>query len=128
MFGALVVVVAMIIKLELESHFSKISQINAAEAVRLMDDEKLLVLDTREDKEYESGHIKGAMHIPSSKIKDRINELDKYKERAVLLYCRSGNRSNVTAKVLAKAGFSNVQNLAGGIMAWNSANLPVTKK
>jgi len=128
MFAALIIVSTIIIKMELENRLSKVKQVNAAEAVRLMDNENLLILDTREDSEFSAGHIKGAMHIPVSQIKKRINELEKYKSQPVLLYCRSGNRSNQTGKMLSGAGFDNVQNLAGGMMAWGTANLPVTKK
>ena len=128
MFAALMIVATMIIKLELENRLSKVRQVNPAEAVRLMDNDELLILDTREDQEFSSGHIKNAMHIPMSKLKQRMSELEKYKSRPVLLYCRSGSRSNYSGKLLSNAGFENVQNLAGGIMAWDSANLPTTKK
>lgn len=128
MFAALMIVATMIIKLELENRLSKVNQVTPAQAVRLMDDEKLVVVDTREPQEFDSGYIKGAVHIPMSQMKKRMGELEKYKSRPVLIYCRSGSRSNHTGKLLSKAGFENVQNLAGGIMAWSSANLPTTKK
>lgn len=128
MFAGLMIVTTLIIKIELENRLSKVKQVNPIEAVRLMDDEDLVVLDTREDPEFKSGHIKGAVHIPVSKLKERMNELEKYKNRPVLLYCRSGSRSNHSGKLLSQAGFENVQNLAGGMMAWGAANLPVTKK
>ena len=128
MFAGLMIVATLIIKMELENKLSKVKQVNPVEAVRLMDDDSLLILDTREDQEFKSGHIKGALHVPTSQLKTRMNELEKYKSRPVLLYCRSGSRSNHSGKVLSKAGFENIQNLAGGIMAWGSANLPVTKK
>lgn len=128
MFASLMIVLTLIIKLELENRLSKVKQINPAEAVRLMDDESLVLLDTREDSEFTSGHIKGALHIPTSQMKKRMNELEKYKSRPVLLYCRSGSRSNHSGRVLSGAGFENVHNLAGGILAWSSANMPTTKK
>jgi len=128
MFAALMIVATMIIKMELENRLSKVSQVNPAQAVRLMDDENLVIVDTREPQEFNTGYIKGALHIPMSQMKKRIGELEKYKSRPVLIYCRSGSRSNYTGKLLSKAGFENVQNLAGGIMAWTSANLPTTKK
>ncbi len=128
MFAALIIVSTIIIRMELDSRLSKVKQLNPAEVVRLMDDENLLILDTREESEFSSGHIKGALNIPMSQIKKRIDELEKYKSSSVLLYCRSGNRSNHTGKILSNAGFDNIQNLAGGMMAWGTANLPVTKK
>ena len=128
MFAALMIALTMIIKLELENRFSKVKQVNTAEAVRLMDDESLVILDTREAQEFDSGYIKGAVHIPMSQMKKRIGELEKYKSRPVLIYCRSGSRSSHTGKLLSNAGFENVQNLAGGMMAWSNANLPTIKK
>lgn len=128
MFAALMIVVTLIVKMELENRLSKVKQVNPAEAVRLMDDENLMILDTREDSEFSAAHIKGAVHIPMSQMKKRMNELEKYKSKPVLLYCRSGSRSNYTGKLLSKAGFDNVQNLAGGMVAWTAANMPVTKK
>ena len=126
--GAFVVVTVLIVKMELESRFSGISQLNPSEAVRLMNNDNVVVLDVRESNEFGGGHINQARHIPMSALKKRISELEKDKSRPVLTYCRSGSRSNYACKVLKKAGFENVYNLSGGIMNWSSANLPLTKK
>ena len=128
MFMALFVVMALIIKTEIESRLSGVKQINPLAAVRLMDEEGMLILDVREASEYSAGHLRQALHIPVSALKSRLNELEKYKNKSILAYCRSGNRSSSAARQLKKAGFVNVHNLAGGIMAWSNANLPVTKK
>ena len=128
MFMALFVVMALIIKTEIESRLSGVKQINPLAAVRLMDEEGMLILDVREASEYSAGHLRQALHIPVSALKSRLNELEKYKNKPILTYCRSGNRSSSAARQLKKAGFENVHNLAGGIMAWSNANLPVTKK
>jgi len=127
LFGGLLVVTALIIKLELESRISGIQQLRPLEAVRLMDDDAL-VLDVREAQEYGNGHIRQSVHIPMSALKNRISELDKYKNRKIIAYCRSGSRSNYACKLLKKSGFDQVYNMAGGIMGWSSANLPVTRK
>lgn len=128
LFAGLMVVLVMIIKTELDSKFSGVGQLNPAGAVRLMNDHETLVVDVREANEMSSGLIKGAMHIPVSALNKRISELEKYKDRQVLVYCRSGSRSNYACKVMKKAGFEKVNNLAGGIMAWSSANMPLAKK
>jgi len=127
LFGGLLVVTALIIKVELESRISGIQQIRPLEAVRLMDDDTL-VLDVREPQEYGNGHIRQSVHIPMSALKNRLSELDKYKNRKIIAYCRSGSRSNYACKLLKKSGFDQVYNMAGGIMGWSSANLPVTRK
>jgi len=58
----------------------------------------------------------------------RIKELDKFKSKPILVSCRSGQRSAQACRILKKQGFENVTNLAGGVMAWESANLPMEKK
>lgn len=127
-FLALFVVLTLIIKTEIDSRFSGVTQTNALEAVRLMDDDGLLILDVREASEYAAGHLPHALHIPLSALKSRMNELDKYKHKTVLAYCRSGARSNTACRQLKKAGFEKPHNLAGGVIAWGNANLPLTKK
>ena len=128
LLGALVVVLTMIIKMEFESRFSGIPQLLAADAVRLMNNDDTIVIDVRETKEFSESHIKGATHVPMTEVKTRIDELEKYKDKPVLAYCRSGSRSNYACRVLKKAGFNQVNNLAGGVIGWQGANLPLTKK
>lgn len=128
LFAALLVVLALIIKTEMDSRASGVAQTLALDAVRLMDDDNILVLDVRETAEYSSGHIRQALHIPLSALPSRLSEIEKYKTKTVLAYCRSGSRSNSAGRILKKAGFEKVHNLAGGVMAWSSANLPLTKK
>lgn len=76
-----------------------------------------VVIDVREIHEYQSGYIQGAVNIPLSELKERINEIPHDKE--VYLYCRSGNRSKQAAKILIKNGFTDLAHLEGGIMSWN---------
>lgn len=128
LLGALVVVLTMIIKMEFESRFSGVPQLLAADAVRLMNNDDTIVIDVRETKEFSESHIKGATHVPMTEVKTRIDELEKYKDKPVLAYCRSGSRSNYACRVLKKAGFNQVNNLAGGVIGWQGANLPLTKK
>lgn len=128
LLGALVVILTMIIKMEFESRFSGIPQLMAADAVRLMNNDDTVVIDVRESQEFSQSHIKGATHIPMSALKNRLTELEKYKDRPVLAYCRSGSRSNYACRVMKKAGFEQVNNLAGGVIGWESANLPLTRK
>jgi rhodanese-related sulfurtransferase len=128
LFMALIVVLALIVKTEIESRLSGVAQTSALEAVRLMDEDGMLILDVREASEYSAGHLRQALHIPLSALKSRMAELEKYKNKTVLAYCRSGNRSNTACRQLKKAGFEKAHNLAGGVIAWGNANLPLTKK
>ena len=128
MVAALAVIAALIIKTEVELKFSKVTQLTVHEAVRLMNDSDVVLLDVRDDNEYSSGHIRDSIHIPVSSLQKRINELEKYKNKKILAYCRSGNRSNTACRTLNKKGFENISNLAGGITSWTSADLPTSKK
>ena len=108
------------------SKLSGVEQADTLKATRLYNDDAL-VLDVREDKEFAAGHIPKAKHIPLGQLSKRINELDKFKTRPVLVTCRSGQRSARACGMLKKAGFETVYNQAGGIIAWERANLPTTK-
>lgn len=109
------------------SRLSGLNQVSAAEATRLINDDAL-VLDVREDKEWAEGHIPNARHIPMAQLSKRLAELDKLKDKPIVVSCRSGHRSASVCRTLKKNGFENVHNLAGGILAWEQAGLPVTKK
>ena len=122
LFGGLLVVLFLIVKMELDGRMSGVSQLNPVQAVQLMNQGDFLLLDVREAQEYSSGHI------PMSALKKRSSELEKHKDKSVLIYCRSGSRSNYACKVLRQAGFEKVNNMSGGVMSWSNANLPLTKK
>jgi rhodanese-related sulfurtransferase len=118
---------AMLVWSFLGSQLSGVEQADTLKATRLYNDDAL-VLDVREDKEFAAGHIPKARHIPLGQLAGRIQELDKYKSKPILITCRSGQRSARACGMLKKAGFETVYNQAGGIIAWERANLPVTQK
>ena len=101
--------------------------VNTIEATQLINRQDALVLDVREQAEYAQGHILNARGLPLSQIETRIGDLAKYKNKPVIVYCASGNRSSAAATTLRKAGFSQVVNLHGGFAAWQQAGLPVQK-
>lgn len=83
-------------------------------------------IDVRTAEEYAAGHIEGAKSIPLQELAGRLNEVPKDKQ--VYLYCRSGRRSAEASALLAKQGFTNIENILGGITAWQSAGFPVVKQ
>ena len=95
-----------------------IPQITVEELKRKLDaKEDIFVLDVREPHEYLIANL-GAPQIPVGEVERRIGELAAQKDREVVVHCRSGARSQKAALVLKQAGFTNVSNLAGGILAW----------
>ncbi len=102
-------------------------QVDAAEAVTKINREDAIVIDVREDAEVARGRIPNAKHIPLGQLANRVSELQKYKDRPIIVACRSGHRSAGACGILAKNGFENVYNLSGGMIAWEQANLPVEK-
>lgn len=117
----------MLIWTSLADRLSGVSSIGPTEATRLLN-EDALILDVREDKEWAAGHIPRSKHIPLSQLKERAAELEKYKDHPIVINCQSGSRSAHGCRVLKKLGFQKLHNLAGGISAWQQANLPVIRK
>ena len=93
-------------------------QITAEEAKKIMDSgEEHIVLDTREQDEFDEGHIPGAILIPYTEIENKAIELLPDKDKLILVYCRSGRRSKIAAESLSKLGYTNVKEF-GGIIDW----------
>lgn len=126
--GGLLIIVFLIVRTEISRFTRKYKQLDVNAAVQVMNQDDAVVLDVREDKEVADGRITGARHIALGNLNNRMGELNKYKDKPLLVYCRSGNRSSHACSQLTKAGFSDVYNLAGGIVAWESANLPLSKR
>lgn len=97
-------------------------------AVQLINYKDALVLDVREESEYDAGHIPNSKHIPADKIKDRIEEIEKFKDKPVVVIYRSGVRSGAASATLQSNGFLHIHNLSGGIDTWKHADLPIVKK
>lgn len=104
-----------------------IKEVDYTAALQLINHKNALVLDVREEGEYKLGHILNSMLIPLGKLNERMGELEKYKERPIVVVCRSGNRSGTACAALGKRGFIQAYNLAGGVTAWQKANLPMEK-
>jgi sulfur dioxygenase len=98
-------------------------------ATRLSRGAPPIVLDVREPEEFtaELGHIQGALLVPLDALAHRLPKLLGYAEREVVVVCRAGARSGSGAVILRQAGFQQVLNLEGGMLAWASAGLPVQR-
>ena len=93
-------------------------QITAENAKKIMDSgEEHIILDTREQDEFDQGHIPNANIIPYTEIENKSEEMIPDKDKLILVYCRSGRRSKIAAESLAKLGYTNVKEF-GGIIDW----------
>jgi rhodanese-related sulfurtransferase len=120
-------VAGLLLLTELRTRLSGMKQIGITQATQLSNRSNALFLDIRDTPDYDTGHIPDSVHIPLKQLSERSTELEKYRDRPVIAYCRSGSRSTSAGSTLKKLGFENVYNLSGGISAWQSANLPVSK-
>ncbi len=119
---ALIIILFMLVR----SYAGASRSVGPMELLQLINHQNALVLDVRTDKEFRDGHIINSMHIPLGTLSDQLLQLAGYKHSSVVIVCRSGARSAQAAGTLKKAGFEQVCNLTGGIMAWQSANMPLT--
>ena len=101
--------------------------VNTTRAIELINREDALLLDVRDAGEYGAGHLLGAKHLPLARIDEGAGELAKKKERPLIVYCDSGERSAKAAAALKRQGFTRVTALSGGLDAWRQAGLPVEK-
>jgi len=104
------------------------SELTAVQAQDLIAQKNPLILDVRTPQEFYSGFIPNAKLIPLRQLQQRVSEISAYKDKPVLLYCRSGNRSTVAAQILIENGFTSLYNLRPGIKGWMSEGYSVVKQ
>jgi rhodanese-related sulfurtransferase len=101
--------------------------VSSSQLVTLINREDAIVLDIRDKKDFNSGHIVDAINIPFSSIDNRSNELDKYKSHPVIIVCKMGQHAGAVGKKLRAKGFEKVQRLGGGMAEWRASNMPVVQ-
>ena len=106
---------------------SGVTNVAATEAVMLMSRSKPLILDVRDATEFATGHIQGAKNIPMAELAGRIKEIEKFKDKPVLVHCQKGMRAKGACSILKAQQFSQLNNLQGGLDAWVEAKLPLIK-
>jgi rhodanese-related sulfurtransferase len=97
-------------------------------ATALINHQDATVVDVRAAADFAGGHILNSVNVPMNGFKNQTAALAKYKDKPIIVACRSGSQSQAACHALRKAGFEQVFNLKGGVLAWESANLPLTKK
>lgn len=98
-----------------------------AKAAQSMTQQGALLLDVREPEEFSAVHVQDAKLIPLGELEARLPEIATYKERPIVVMCRSGHRSARAVSLLKEAGYSQVSNIKGGITAWEKDGLQVIR-
>ena len=83
-----------------------------------------MFLDLRDASDYKAGHISGSLNIPATKLPERMVELDKYKDKPIVLVCKMGQQAGTAGKQLTAAGYTRVNRMTGGMMEWGNLQLP----
>ena len=104
---------------------SQYTEVSAAEASQIIADRAPLILDVRTPGEYNRGRLEKAALIPVQVLEQNLDKLAAYKDREILVYCATGNRSTVASKILIDNGFERILNLRRGIVDWHKRNYPI---
>jgi rhodanese-related sulfurtransferase len=102
--------------------------VDPLKATELINHREAVVIDVRPAADFAKGHIINAVNVPFNGFNNQMGALAKYKGKPIVVNCRSGGQSMAACGQLRKAGFDEVHNLKGGILAWQEANLPLTRK
>lgn len=106
---------------------NRANELSPAAATQMINREDAQIIDVREVDEFAGGHLPDAKNIPLGKLIDRVGELEKFKDKPVIVCCASGMRSAKGCGALSKLGFARVYNVAGGVDAWVGAGYPIKK-
>lgn len=104
------------------------AKISAQGAVTLINKDEAVVLDIRDRKEFNEGRITGSVNIPLNSLKSRVNELNKHKDKQIIVVDKMGQHAAMAVKQLNAEGYDNVVRLNGGVADWKASNLPLVKK
>ena len=104
-----------------------IKEVDCAAALQLINHKEACVLDVREPDEFKAGHLLNAKLIPLGKLRERVGEMERYRDKPIIVVCRSGNRSATACALLGRDGFAQAYNLTGGVTAWQKAGLPLER-
>lgn len=122
--GAFVLLLALFIRNETRRGGRSVTP---QQLVDMVNREDAVVVDIRERKEFQDGHIVDALNIPNASLESRLDELKKFRDRPIVVACKMGQNAGAAGTLLRKQGFENVARLSGGMAEWRNQNLPVVK-
>ncbi|ALU62813.1 sulfurtransferase [Pseudomonas syringae pv. lapsa] len=121
--GAFVISLGLLIAYEMSKGGASLS---TRELTALVNSDQGVVIDVRSKKDYTAGHIVGSLNFPQDKVLTRTAELEKYKDKTLIIVDAMGQHAGTTARELLKSGFKAAK-LSGGISSWRGDNLPLVK-
>lgn len=127
LFLALFAVFGMLVVPPLRQRMHGVKNLSPADAIQVINRQAGTVVDVREPAEYKTGHIPNALNVPMSNLTVQLKQLEKHKDRPLVITCARGQRSVTAAVALRKQGFAQVYSLAGGMNAWQRDSLPTEK-
>ncbi len=102
--------------------------VSPQELVNLLNHSNAMIVDLRQPEQFLKGHVIGAQNIPAKEVSNRVNSLNKFKSKPLILICTAGMDAPKLHALLVKEGFTQLYYLAGGMANWQSNGLPVVKK
>lgn len=125
--SAFIVLLGMLIVSELKGRVLGYKEVPVNDMVRLINQEDALVVDVREEGLYEGGHIVNAVNIPVGLMDSKLGDLEKHRDKPIVLVCKTGQTAARGCVELSRKGFKNLYKLRGGMMSWNDASMPTVK-
>lgn len=104
-----------------------VAAVSSQQLVNMVNRQEALIVDIRSAEEFSKGHITAAKNIQLSKLNNQLSELEKWKNKPIIVVCNAGIQANGASTLLTKQGFEQVYKLQGGMQSWLSDSLPVTK-
>lgn len=107
---------------------ANIQQVEPQVLLKMIQDQQApFILDVRSKEEFQAGHVKGAVNISYDLLETKSGQLDSYKDKPIVIYCRSGRRAQVAMKILQKKGFKQLVDLRGHMNLWMQREYPLVR-
>ncbi|TQV74568.1 rhodanese-like domain-containing protein [Aliikangiella marina] len=127
LFGAWVVVAVLLLAVQVRLMAHGPKSITTQMLTNYVNRDEAVVVDIRGQGDFSKGHIPGAINMPLSQLKDKARDLEKYKDKPIIMVCANGIQVGGACETLRKEGFENLHKLTGGMSSWTGDNLPVVK-
>lgn len=128
LFVAFFVTLGMLVYTEYMRLSGSSTALSPYDATQKMNEGNAVFLDVRDESEFKNGHLLNARSMPVTKLAERMHEIEKFKDKDIVVYCDNGMRTTRAIAKLKKSGLTQIFSLAGGLVAWEKANLPTVSK